>query len=133
MFARIAPRYDLLNRLLSGGIDRRWRSAVVRCLGDVRGRVLVDACCGTGDLSLVLERAGARVLGVDFAPEMLVRARSKAAGRNASFVAADALALPLADGRADAATIAFGIRNVADRARGLREMLRVVRDRKSVV
>src|SRR5262245_20308655 len=127
MFARIARRYDLLNRLLSGGVDRRWRKAVVRRLGDVRGSLLVDACCGTGDLSLALERAGARVLGVDFTPEMLSLARAKGAGRGARFVAGDALALPLPDGRADAATVAFGIRNVADRARGLRELARVVR------
>ncbi len=127
MFARIARRYDLLNRLLSGGIDRRWRAAVVRRLGDVRGRKLVDACCGTGDLALVLERAGARVLGVDFTPQMLAHARRKGRGRAARFVAGDALALPLADARADAATIAFGLRNVADRARGLRELARVVR------
>lgn len=127
MFARIARRYDLLNRILSGGIDRRWRAAVVRRLGDVRGRTLVDACCGTGDLALVLERAGARVLGVDFTTQMLAHARRKGRGRGARFVAGDALALPLADGRADGATIAFGLRNVSDRECGLREMARVVR------
>jgi len=127
MFARIASRYDLLNHLLSGGIDRRWRAALVRRLGDVRGRLLVDCCCGTGDLAFALERAGARVLGVDFTPEMLFRARRKDGRRAARFVAGDALALPLADARADAATIAFGIRNVADRRRGLRELMRVVR------
>lgn len=127
MFARIAHRYDLLNHLLSGGIDRRWRRALVRRLGDVRGALLVDSCCGTGDLALALERAGARVVGVDFTPQMLARARQKGAGRATSFVVGDALALPLGDGRADAATVAFGIRNVADRARGLREMMRVVR------
>jgi demethylmenaquinone methyltransferase/2-methoxy-6-polyprenyl-1,4-benzoquinol methylase len=127
MFARIARRYDLLNRLLSGGVDRRWRSALVRRLGALRGSVLVDACCGTGDLSFALARAGARVLGVDFTPEMLARARAKAVPGGPLFVAGDALALPLGDGRADAATIAFGLRNVADRARGLRELMRVVR------
>ncbi len=133
MFARIARRYDLLNHLLSGGIDRRWRRALVRRLGDVRGALLVDSCCGTGDLSLALESAGARVLGVDFTPEMLVHAQRKGSGRAASFVAGDALALPLGDGRAHAAAIAFGLRNVADRARGLRELARVVRPGGSVV
>ncbi len=133
MFARIARRYDLLNRLLSGGVDRRWRRALVRRLGDLRGQTLVDSCCGTGDLSLALERAGARVLGVDFTPEMLARARRKGSGRSARFVVGDALALPLGDGRADAAAIAFGIRNVADRACGLRELMRVVRPGGAVV
>jgi demethylmenaquinone methyltransferase/2-methoxy-6-polyprenyl-1,4-benzoquinol methylase len=127
MFARIARRYDLLNRLLSAGIDRRWRAALVRDLGELRGRVLVDACCGTGDLALALEAAGARVVGVDFTPEMLARACLKGAGRAACFVAGDALRLPLGDGTADAATIAFGLRNVADRRTGLGELKRVVR------
>jgi demethylmenaquinone methyltransferase/2-methoxy-6-polyprenyl-1,4-benzoquinol methylase len=133
MFARIAPRYDLLNRLLSMGIDRRWRSALVRQLGDVRGRLVVDACCGTGDLSLELERAGARVVGVDFTPQMLVRAVQKGGDRAVGFVAGDALALPLPDGSAAAATIAFGLRNVADRAGGLRELARVVRPGGTVI
>jgi demethylmenaquinone methyltransferase/2-methoxy-6-polyprenyl-1,4-benzoquinol methylase len=132
MFARIAPRYDLVNRVLSLGVDRRWRSALVRRLGDVREKLVLDACCGTGDLSLELERAGARVIAVDFTPEMLVRARPKGAGRRVTFVAGDAQALPLPDACADAATIAFGIRNVADRAQGLRELARVVRPGGSV-
>jgi demethylmenaquinone methyltransferase / 2-methoxy-6-polyprenyl-1,4-benzoquinol methylase len=133
MFARIAGRYDLLNRLLSAGIDRRWRDALVRRLGDLRGRTLVDSCCGTGDLSFALERAGARVVGVDFTPEMLCRARAKRSGAGTVFVAGDALALPLRDALADAATIAFGIRNVADRGRGMRELMRVVRPGGSVL
>jgi demethylmenaquinone methyltransferase/2-methoxy-6-polyprenyl-1,4-benzoquinol methylase len=127
MFARIARRYDLLNHLLSAGLDRRWRNALVRSLGDVRGQVLVDSCCGTGDLAFALERAGARVVGVDFTPEMLARARHKAGAGSARFLAGDALRLPLADGRFDGAAIAFGLRNVADRRRGLRELMRVVR------
>lgn len=127
MFARIARRYDLLNRCLSLGIDQRWRRALVRRLGDVRGRFLVDVCCGTGDLAFALERAGARVLGVDFTLPMLNRARAKGAGGRARFVAGDALRLPLADRRADGATIAFGLRNLADRRGGLAELARVVR------
>lgn len=133
MFARIARRYDLLNHLLSAGIDRRWRAQLVRSLGDLRGRVLVDSCCGTGDLALALDRAGARVVGVDFTPEMLARARQKGAGRAARFVAGDALRLPFGDACADAAAIAFGIRNVADRARGVRELMRVVRPGGTVI
>ena len=127
MFARIAPRYDLLNRLLSGGIDRRWRALLVDRLGQLSGRILVDSCCGTGDLALALERAGARVIGVDFTPQMLVRARAKQRSPRGLFVGGDALALPIASGAADASSIAFGIRNVADRLQGLRELARVVR------
>jgi len=133
MFARIAGRYDLLNRLLSMGIDRAWRARLLALAGDLRDRTAVDVCCGTGDVALLLERAGARVVGVDFTPEMLARARHKGAERAAgssrghAFVQADALALPLADASADLATIAFGIRNVADRTRAWKEMARVLR------
>jgi len=133
MFARIAGRYDLLNRLLSAGVDRRWRARLVRRLSDLRGRTLLDSCCGTGDLAFALESAGARVVGVDFTPEMLAFARQKGAGRAARFVAGDALRLPLADESVDAAAIAFGIRNVADRAGGVREMMRVVRPGGTVI
>lgn len=133
MFARIARRYDLANRLLSAGVDRRWRAELVRHLGDLRGRTLLDACCGTGDLSLALERAGARVIGVDFTPEMLRHALRKGAGHATRFVLGDALCLPLGDGSVDAAAIAFGIRNVADRARALGELMRVVRPGGAVI
>ena len=133
MFARIAPRYDLLNHLLSAGVDRRWRSVLVRRLGDLHGRLAIDCCCGTGDLALALSRAGASVVGVDFTPQMLARARPKRSARPPLFVAGDALALPLRDGRADAAAIAFGIRNVADRLGGLRELKRVVRPGGTVI
>ncbi len=141
MFAGIADRYDLLNRVLSAGTDQRWRRALLRAAGKVEGSVLVDVCCGTGDVALLFAREGARVLGVDFTPEMLQNARAKwrpFAGPHAGpharpgagtcvFVQGDALALPLADRSADIATIAFGIRNVADRAQGLCELARVVR------
>lgn len=128
MFGRIAGRYDLLNRLLSGGTDRRWRAACVRAAGDVRGALVVDVCCGTGDSSLAFARAGARVVGVDFALPMLARAGPKERGSDAPlFVQGDALRLPLADGRADLAAVAFGVRNLADARAGLAEMARVVR------
>ena len=130
MFSRIAGRYDLLNRALSLGIDQRWRRRVVREARPRPGALVVDACTGTGDLALAFARAGARVVGVDFAFEMVRRAPPKAARpRTGSvlFALGDALRLPLPDRVADLATVAFGIRNVADRGAGLRELARVVR------
>lgn len=126
MFARIAGRYDLVNRTLSLGIDRRWRRRALREVGDVRGRVVIDACCGTGDLAAAFARAGARVIGVDFTPEMLRLAGGKTDAQ-ALFVHGDALRLPVGDAIADAATVAFGLRNVADAHAGLRELARVVK------
>ena len=133
MFGRIAPRYDVLNRLLSAGIDQGWRRRLLREAGDVRGKHVVDVACGTGDLSLLFASAGARVVGVDFTGPMLTRAehksaRGRAAGTSSTlFVQGDALRMPLATGVADVATIAFGIRNVEDRQRGFEELARVVR------
>ncbi|MEW6072683.1 MAG: ubiquinone/menaquinone biosynthesis methyltransferase [Planctomycetota bacterium] len=132
MFARIAPRYDLLNHLLSAGVDRRWRARAVAAAGE-RGRgIVVDVATGTGDLGLAFARAGARVVGVDFTRAMLARAVEKAGRRGARggrtlFVGGDALRLPVRSAAADVACIAFGIRNVADRRAGLAEMVRVVR------
>jgi len=129
MFARIAGRYDLLNRVLSLGIDRRWRRRAVRAAGTVAGQLVLDACCGTGDLTRDFARAGARVLGVDFTAEMLQRADPKLDGTPTAhlFVHGDALRLPVAGGCADVASVAFGLRNVADPDAGLAEMVRVVR------
>lgn len=129
MFARIAGRYDLLNRTLSLGVDRLWRRQAVRAAGALEGRVVVDACCGTGDLARAFGRAGARVVGVDFTEQMLARALPKLAGRGPAHVLiqGDALELPLSSGCADVASVAFGLRNLADRARGLAELARVVR------
>ncbi|MCP3914440.1 MAG: ubiquinone/menaquinone biosynthesis methyltransferase [bacterium] len=129
MFARIAGSYDLLNRTLSLGIDQRWRKRALRQAGDVRGRTVVDVCCGTGDLSALFARAGARVVGLDFTREMLMRSprKLKDGYGPALFSHADALRLPLADDVADVASVAFGIRNVADRARGIAELARVVK------
>lgn len=129
MFARIATSYDLLNRVLSLGIDQRWRKAMLAAAGDVHGRVVVDACCGTGDVAFAFERAGAHVVGVDFTPEMLRRAERKKGARVPATVFAhgDALALPVRSASADLCTNAFGIRNVQDRRQGLREMRRVLR------
>jgi len=129
MFARIAPRYDLVNRLLSLGIDRRWRAAMLRAAGELRGRVAVDFCCGTGDVTLLLARHGASAVGVDFTPEMLARAVRRRASRSerALFVLGDASRAPVRSGSADLATIAFGIRNIDDRAAALRDFARVLR------
>ncbi len=127
MFARIARRYDLLNHVLSMGIDRGWRRAVLRQAGKLEDKVAVDVAAGTGDLTFVLEKAGAKTLGVDFTHEMLVLAENKRGTRPCLFVDGDALRLPLRDDVADVATIAFGLRNLEDRVRGLAELGRIVR------
>ncbi|MEZ5977972.1 MAG: ubiquinone/menaquinone biosynthesis methyltransferase [Planctomycetota bacterium] len=125
MFDRIAPRYDLLNHVLSLGIDRGWRRRTARLLRDAGcGRVL-DVCCGTGDSTVVLASHGMRAHGVDFAGAMLARARTKEGASR--LVRGDALRLPFRDAAFDATTIAFGLRNLEDRVDGLREMARVTR------
>jgi demethylmenaquinone methyltransferase/2-methoxy-6-polyprenyl-1,4-benzoquinol methylase len=125
MFDRIAPVYDAMNRLMTAGLDQRWRretvSAVVRSQGS-----LLDACCGTGDLALAGRRAGAgRVVGLDFSVPMLERARRK--GPDVEWVQGDLLALPFPDGEFDAATVGFGVRNVEELPRALGELRRVLR------
>ncbi len=132
MFARIAPSYDLLNRVLSVGIDQRWRRALVARAGDVRGRVVLDLCCGTGDVALAFQREGARVLAFDFTHEMLRCARDKdGPKRDGSapvlFAHADALHVPARDQSIDVCSVAFGMRNVAEPARALTEIRRVLR------
>lgn len=130
MFARVAPRYDLANRVLSLGIDRSWRRSAVREAGVRPGERALDLCAGTGDLALALARAGARVVGADFCLPMLALAGTKAGparGELPRYVNADAQHLPFRDASFDLATVAFGIRNVADPVGGLAEMRRVVR------
>ncbi|MEO0481003.1 MAG: bifunctional demethylmenaquinone methyltransferase/2-methoxy-6-polyprenyl-1,4-benzoquinol methylase UbiE [Planctomycetota bacterium] len=131
MFARISPRYDRLNRILSMGIDVGWRKQAVRYSEMKPGDRVLDACSGTGDLANALSDAGADVVGSDFCGEMLEFAEQKnlkrAEGRRPAFVQADTTQLPWADSTFDLATVAFGIRNVEDPRRGLAEMLRVVR------
>jgi demethylmenaquinone methyltransferase/2-methoxy-6-polyprenyl-1,4-benzoquinol methylase len=132
MFDRIAPRYDLLNRAMTAGLDGGWRRAAAAAADLAAGDRALDVCCGTGDLTLELAHrttSSGEAVGVDFAEEMVARARAKAARRAspATFRAADALALPFDDDAFDAATVAFGIRNVADLDAGLAEMARVVR------
>lgn len=135
MFTRIAPRYDLLNHLLSAQMDRLWRARTARELKPILERpdtVVLDLCCGTGDLAFSLQRrAKARVLGADFSHSMLVRAREKALAADGlaplSFLEADALRLPFADGAFDLVTSAFGFRNLASYEDGLREIFRVLK------
>ena len=129
MFARIAGRYDLLNRVLSLGVDRSWRRRTVARAGDVEGVLVVDACCGTGDLALAFAASGARVIGVDFTREMVRLAPAKAVGvaTRTAFAHGDALRLPVRSGCADVVSVAFGVRNLADPRAGLREFARVLR------
>ena len=128
MFARISPRYDLLNHLLSANLDKRWRRSVVeklRPLMSSEAQVL-DVACGTGDLSIALfEKIGARVTGVDFCRPMLERAARKQP--RISFVEGDALQLPFKEEVFDAVTIAFGLRNLSSVEQGLGELRRVLK------
>lgn len=128
MFASIAPRYDLANRVLSMRVDVRWRRHAARHLLEQPGLVL-DVAAGTGDLSIDLRRYGGhRVIPSDFTVEMLVAGRSKIRRALGSVaLAADALRLPFSEGRFDGVTVAFGIRNFCDPVQGLREMVRVTR------
>ncbi len=123
MFDRIAPVYDAMNRLMTAGLDRRWRRATARAVVRPGDRVL-DACCGTGDLAVAAADAGGAVTGVDFSERMLERARRKAP--ELDWLQADALELPFPDASFDAATVGFGVRNLADLERGLRELRRVL-------
>jgi demethylmenaquinone methyltransferase/2-methoxy-6-polyprenyl-1,4-benzoquinol methylase len=130
MFTAIAPRYDLVNLILSFNLDTRWRRAAVKRLGWERrpDGTYLDLCAGTLDLAATLARArGFRgtVLGADFVIPMLARGRGKAARTRP--VGADALTLPFADARFDGAMVAFGVRNLADLDAGLREAHRVLR------
>ena len=124
MFDRISPVYDPMNRLMTAGLDRRWRRLTVRAVVRPGDRVL-DACCGTGDLALEAEQAGGRVTGLDFSERMLERARRKSS--SVEWVRGNMLALPFADASFDAATVGFGIRNVDHLEGGLRELARVLR------
>jgi demethylmenaquinone methyltransferase/2-methoxy-6-polyprenyl-1,4-benzoquinol methylase len=135
MFGRIAPRYDLLNHLLSLDFDKRWRRRVAKKFGprlhEPRAQIL-DLCCGTGDLAFAFRKeapTGAVITGSDFAPAMLVRARAKAAALGAAieFVEADALQLPFPERSFDVVSCAFGFRNLANYEQGLREILRVLK------
>jgi len=126
LFASIAPRYELVNRVASLGLDRAWRRAVVEVLALRPGDWCLDACCGTGDLSREMARSGARVIGVDFCREMIEVGLRGDESPRAAFEA-DARRIPVKDGSMDAACVAFGLRNVVPPEAALAEMLRVVR------
>ncbi len=134
MFEEIAPRYDLMNHVLSLGIDISWRKRTVRELRLDGVEPILDCCTGTGDLALMIARHvgnRARVIGTDFCLPMLTRAETKkhsldgSSGEPVEFLEADTQALPFPDAMFQAVTVAFGLRNVEDTDQGLREMTRV--------
>jgi demethylmenaquinone methyltransferase / 2-methoxy-6-polyprenyl-1,4-benzoquinol methylase len=133
MFDAIAPRYDLLNRVLSAGLDRRWRDRAVDALELANGARVLDLCTGTADLAIATVRRvpEASVVGVDFAGAMLRLGLGKVAtlglDRSIRLVRGDATRIPVASASCDATTIAFGIRNVAEPERALAEIARVLR------
>ena len=133
MFAAIAPRYDVANRVLTAGIDEAWRRRAVRELAAPAGGSVLDLCTGTGDLAFHLVRSNPqlRVTGVDFCEPMLNGARERAEHedpqRHVTFVCADALSLPFPDQTFDGATMGFSMRNVVDITATLREIRRVLR------
>jgi demethylmenaquinone methyltransferase/2-methoxy-6-polyprenyl-1,4-benzoquinol methylase len=133
MFDRVASRYDALNSVMTAGLHHRWRARAAERAELGPGDSALDVCCGTGDLALELARRvapGGSVVGCDFSEPMLDLAREKAAARAADgvrFEWADALSLPYDADRFDAVTVGFGVRNLADLERGLREMTRVLR------
>ena len=124
MFDRIAPVYDAMNRVMTAGLDQRWRRETVRAVVRPGDRVL-DAACGTGDLAIIAAKHGAQVSGLDFSEQMLVRARRK--GPDIEWLQGDLLELPFPDDSFDAATVGFGIRNVDDLDCGIEELRRVLK------
>jgi len=134
MFDAIAPRYDFLNHVLSAGIDRYWRRRAIRSLGLTGRERVLDVCTGTADLAIAAYRAtpgAARVVGVDFAASMLEMGHRKLTrsglSRDVVLVRGDATRIPAADRSVDAATVAFGIRNVADMPAACEELCRVLK------
>lgn len=134
MFSSIAPKYDLLNHVLSMNIDRLWWNRTAQAFQPILSRPnaqVLDLCCGTGDMTFALHRrmrgASDRLVGADFSHAMLVRAAKKTGERHIRWVEADALNLPFADGQFDLVTTAFGFRNLANYDRGLAEIHRVLK------
>lgn len=133
LFAAVAPRYDLINDLQSFGLHRLWKRKLIRLAEVKPGERALDVCCGTGDIAFALARAGADATGFDFSEPMLAVARRRALAipnsefRIPSFQQGDALQLPFSDASFDVVTISYGLRNLADFDRGLRELTRVLR------
>lgn len=132
MFARIAPRYDAANRVLTAGMDERWRRRAIALLAPPPGGTILDLCCGTGDVVFHLLRTDPtlHVSGIDFCAPMLDGARARApkeARGDATFIEGDVMALPFADASFDGATMGFSLRNVVDIDQVLREIARVLR------
>lgn len=133
MFAAIAPRYDAMNRLMTAGMDERWRKTAIDRLAPPPGGAILDLCCGTGDITFHLLRRdpSLHVTGIDFCEPMLAGARTRAAreaaGANVNFVEGDVMALPFADDSFDGATMGFSLRNVVDIGTTLAEIKRVLR------
>ena len=136
LFAAVASRYDLINDLQSCGLHRLWKRRLVRLAGVGPGGRALDVCCGTGDVTLRLAKAGAETIGLDFSEAMLAVARQRLAAHQGGgaaaplevrFVAGDALQLPFPDSHFDAVTVAYGLRNLSSWAAGLSEMARVTR------
>src|SRR5213076_1834612 len=122
MFDRIAPVYDVMNRTMTAGLDRRWRRITAEAVVTPGDEVL-DACCGTGDLAIATARFGGHVTGLDFSERMLERARRKAPALE--WIRGDVLGMPFADGSFDTVTVGFGVRNVDDLECALLEFRRV--------
>lgn len=134
LFNAIARRYDLINDLQSFGLHRRWKRQLVRASAISRNDIVLDVCCGTGDIAFALHRCGAQVLAMDFSAPMLAEAvrrlpssRTPVPPTNPQFVRADALRLPARDASVHVVTIAYGLRNLADIPHALREFHRVTR------
>ena len=126
MFDSIVSTYDLLNHLLSFGIDIRWRKELLRRMGPMQNLKAIDLCCGTGDVSRLLRQSGAEVVSLDFSLEMLKQGvKKRTLARN--FILADACFVPIRSGTFDAATIAFGIRNIPDLDRLISEVHRILK------
>jgi demethylmenaquinone methyltransferase/2-methoxy-6-polyprenyl-1,4-benzoquinol methylase len=134
LFAKIAPRYDLINDIQSLGLHRRWKRRLIRLARVRPGERALDLCCGTGDLAFALAEAGARVVGLDFSEEMLRVAARKSQGLSKptqtvrpeiEFIRGDAQQVPFPENTFDIITIGYGLRNLADLNAGIREMLRV--------
>jgi len=131
MFATIAPKYDLANRVMTAGIDESWRRRAIRELEAAPGGEILDLCCGTGDLSFAAARSGRfrHVVGVDFCEPMLkvARERNTSFGDRITFMEGDVMALPFEDARFDGAVMGFSMRNVLDIGMTLREIRRVLK------